>query len=341
MKRWLLLVASWGVACASVLGIRPQPDAPFPHRAHVIQGVPCSTCHPTASEAKSTSPVVFPSAATCVRCHVTPHDPRECSDCHGQASTRHRVELARTYLRFDHVQHARDGTCVRCHDAIREADAELLPRMGTCLSCHAHDDDFEVRDCDRCHVDLHAETVRPSTHVVHGQDFTQQHGAQASASADLCKTCHTERDCASCHGVSVPALPWRLALETERAGLHRAGFVARHATEARLDPGACASCHSNESCQSCHVDRGVAAGGARAVASPHPADWVRGGSNRHGIEARRDPMACASCHGGAGEALCVGCHRVGGVGGSVHPPGFVSNLDRLRDRPCIACHLSR
>ena len=73
--------------------------------------------------------------------------------------------------------------------------------------------------------------------------------------------------------------------------------------------------------------------------SPHPPGWVgtRGSDNRHGLEARANPVSCASCHGGAGEALCVGCHRVGGPGGNPHPVGFSSHKP-LSDLPCRLCH---
>lgn len=47
---------------------------------------------------------------------------------------------------------------------------------------------------------------------------------------------------------------------------------------------------------------------------------------------------CASCHGGAGEMLCVGCHRVGGPGGNPHAPGFSSQMRPAVDRPCVLCH---
>jgi hypothetical protein len=65
---------------------------------------------------------------------------------------------------------------------------------------------------------------------------------------------------------------------------------------------------------------------------------VRARGGEHGRAARMDPGACATCHGGAGEALCVGCHRVGGPGGNPHGAGFSSALDARRDQPCRQCH---
>jgi hypothetical protein len=140
--------------------------------------------------------------------------------------------------------------------------------------------------------------------------------------------------------MNVPALPVTLRFdEPRRADLHGTGFLARHSLEARIDPGLCTSCHADErSCRDCHAREHLLQV-TNTSASPHPADWVgtRGSENRHGREARRNPMTCASCHGGGGETLCVGCHRVGGAGGNPHPSHFNSNRS-LDDMPCRMCH---
>jgi hypothetical protein len=184
---------------------------------------------------------------------------------------------------------------------------------------------------------MEAERVRPESHLVHGQSFLQAHGVEAAAARDLCASCHAESMCAGCHGQGVPALPSQLRFDRPHtADMHAAGFFARHDLQARADPALCVSCHSESSCRGCHRDEGLLEASATRAA-PHPAGWLdaRGGS--HGREARRDPMSCASCHGGAGEALCVGCHRVGGPGGNLHPPGFASGKP-VRELPCRLCH---
>jgi predicted CXXCH cytochrome family protein len=341
-RPFFVLVLSIALAaCAGVLGTRKQPSRPFEHRAHVNKGVNCLTCHAGVGTDADTG-VHFPSTADCVRCHTKPHDERTCSLCHGESHVRAEAELARRHLRFSHRTHmpSSRGECVRCHMEVGlERPAVLRPKMATCFGCHQHEKQWTLRDCDGCHVELAAENTLPVSHLVHEGDWLREHGVRAASARDLCSSCHSERSCASCHGVTVPALPWRLAFDRARlSGLHRAGFRSHHAEEARGQPGLCTTCHTERSCIDCHATSGVAPGmGAR---NPHPPGWLttaRGGG-QHGMAARLDPVSCAGCHGGAGEQLCIGCHRVGGPGGNPHGRGFSSNRDKLRDLPCRLCH---
>jgi hypothetical protein len=343
--RAILLVLSLALAaCAGVLGIRPKETSRhFEHRAHVLKGVACVQCHAGITAAGDDDPLHLPPSTTCLRCHEKPHDARECAGCHGVAHTRARAELARKHLRFAHKTHQgpSSGQCVRCHGQIGTGDVDAMrPLMGACLSCHAHEDQFAMRACDACHRDLPAERIRPESHVVHEGDFVREHGVRAASARDLCATCHADRFCSGCHGATVPALPARLAFDDPKlSGLHRAGFRSRHAMEARAEPGLCMTCHFEDSCRACHEREHVAArSGARG--SPHPRGWLAAtrGGGEHGTAARVDPASCAGCHGGAGEQLCVSCHRVGGAGGNPHGPGFSSTKDKLRDVPCRACH---
>lgn len=330
-------------ACAGVLGLKGSSQThPFEHRAHVLKGVSCVSCHAGISTTGDADPLHFPTKKDCVGCHTKPHDEHDCTSCHGEPHVREGAELARQHLRFEHRKHmARvKGDCVRCHSEVAvERTAALRPTMATCFTCHEHQDQWQVRNCDGCHVDLTAENTLPSSHLVHDGDWIHEHGLKAASSRDLCSSCHTERSCAACHGVNVPALPAKLAFDDVKlSGLHRAGFKSRHAEEARAQPGLCSSCHSESSCIQCHAASHVSPGGG--TRSPHPPSWLsasRGGGD-HGVQARIDPMACASCHGGAGEQLCVGCHKVGGAGGNPHGRGFNSTKDKLHDVPCRSCH---
>ena len=340
-RRWALaaLAALTLAACAGVLGLRRGGAPSFPHRAHVTAGVSCVTCHAGVADAGDDDPLHLPDDASCVGCHAQPHDARSCLGCHADRFAAGAARDARAHLTFAHRDHqaASSGNCMRCHQGVAEGDARLRPAMATCWGCHEHDRAREVRDCRACHVDLAEEGTPPPSHLIHDGDFIRDHGGPAAAAADLCSTCHGERFCAQCHGVTAPTIPARRSFADPLApSVHRAGFRSRHADEAHAAPGACSSCHQPERCAECHLAEGVA---GRGRASPHPPRWVglTAGENEHGRAARRDPAACASCHGGAGEALCVGCHRVGGVGGNPHPPGWRSSLP-LGAQPCRLCH---
>lgn len=338
----LLLSAFALAACAGILGIRKSPGRPFEHRAHVVKGIACVKCHARVARSDANTALDLPSDASCRTCHAQPHDMRACGTCHGRDEDRHGAAQAKQHLTFSHAQHTAvaSGNCTRCHDGVLLGDGPLRPAMATCLGCHQHSEQWAARSCTPCHKNLEGEHARPQSHVVHGDDFMQHHGAAAAAARDLCASCHSESTCAACHGVAVPALPstWHFD-EPRRPDMHAAGFVARHSLEARIDPALCTTCHRDQSgCQDCHRARGLLSVTA-SRGNPHPPDWVSsdGTGSRHGVEARRNPVSCASCHGGAGESLCVGCHRVGGPGGNPHPPGFQSTK-RESELPCRLCH---
>ena len=341
----LLLFAMLMAACAQVLGIRPPEKKPFSHHEHTAKaGIGCLKCHAGILQATDTGPAASPDdATTCVSCHTKPHDPRECSGCHGLDYVRDEAQMDLDHLKFSHATHSPrlKDNCAYCHRGVETDSDHVRPTMALCLSCHEHQEDFAAaRTCDRCHKDIRAEEVRPASHVAHDGDWLREHGNRAYSARDLCATCHAEKFCAGCHGLTTPALPEKLAFDdTMRAGVHRAGFVSRHSLEARTQPGLCTTCHNTgEFCESCHAEERS----RRRVGGEEPAPGRVGRPSRR-VER---PRACGVGrpvglrrvpHRRRGE-LCIGCHRVGAMGGSPHRPGWTSKMRPTIDQPCRSCH---
>lgn len=334
MKRAALLLAL--AACAGVLGLSKSGPQPFPHRKHVVAGVTCTKCHVSIEKDDGRS-LHIPDDDSCKSCHANPHDTRSCLGCHAEANALAQLVEAREHLIFDHGKHLKEtrGNCMRCHVGIAEGDRNLRPPMATCFKCHDQSAASNASQCGACHKNLEVEGTLPQSHLAHDAGWIREHGIQAASSGEACASCHKESFCASCHGQTVPALPSAVRFaDPFTPSVHRANFVARHSLEAKSEPGACSTCHQPDRCIACHADRGVASNPQR---SPHPAGWVGIGNNLHGREARRDPASCASCHDGAGQQLCIDCHKVGGIGGNPHPPAFSSKLP-LSAMPCRLCH---
>ncbi len=341
----LALLVLFASACAGVLGIRPPGRRPFEHQAHVSKGIQCTKCHSGISTAGDSGGLHIPDAQSCTDgCHEKVHDTNDCTKCHGLAETRIAALAARENLHFDHAIHLTrtKGQCVKCHVDAQTSDSHLRPPMGACFGCHVHAEEMIDRKCYGCHVDMEQEKLRPQEQWVHGPDFMKEHAVRAATTSEVCASCHSDRWCAGCHaGRVAPGTPAQLAFDDPfTPSVHRAGFLSRHSDEARGQPGLCTNCHDTQTCGDCHNKSGIGAGATGGAKSPHPRTWLGlpGQPNDHGREAWRDPTVCAACHGGAGEKLCVGCHRVGGLGGSPHPPGYTSHGDRRTDVACRQCH---
>jgi hypothetical protein len=340
----LLLIGAvtLSAGCSEILGFKPKGRQPFPHRVHVLKGFECVKCHVGITTATREGPLHIPGTQTCTSagCHQKPHDTNECSNCHGLPGARAGALAARENLKFEHKSHMprAKGNCMRCHTDIDKGADMIRPKMANCETCHNHTEQIVTGKCDPCHIDLQKEGVKPDDHLIHAGNFLREHGVRAAADRQICSSCHAEKFCVSCHGRTVPALPERLQFDNPtKAGVHRAGFKSRHSDEARADPGLCTTCHTTQVCTTCHSEERIAAksGGK----SPHPRGWLGtpGQPNDHGRAAWREPELCAACHSGAGEQLCVGCHKVGGIGGNPHTPGFKSRKSKA-DRPCRQCH---
>jgi hypothetical protein len=283
----------------------------------------------------------LPTETECRTCHHEPERDR-CDRCHTDPSH------ARTYadrtddIHFDHAVHrdATEGRCVSCHGrathSVRTFEP-VRPAMETCTNgCHR--EDMQALRCTGCHADLHRYRIDDVALIRHPPGFLRRHGTTARVDSSLCTQCHEPTFCEDCHQ-SAPGAPLEAWMPSQayRDFVHRGDFLARHGTEADMERGTCARCHGTDFCDGCHRQSGV--GGSVSSTSPHPPGWLDPLSAfGHASAARRDLLSCVSCHEADAERTCVPCHRVGGVAGNPHPPGFGGGMDPTRLGVCRACH---
>ena len=362
------------LALAFVSALSARQDPPFPHERHAGLFPVCTGCHQGMDDA--TAPVAFP-------------EPSQCAGCHDgvdlvRVSWNGRVAQP-SNLRFDHGEHAEELTragdpipeCTTCHTdpAGTRMSVDGGPQLETCWGCHAHERDEHFTsgpeaECAVCHVPMATSGFSlerlvslepPADHDV--PDFVGGvHGEMAAADATRCATCHVQDRCASCHVnvaldpiPSVPAAPESMVLpewesEYPKPATHESGsFKTGHAPEGG-DSSACSTCHTQDSCMSCHLQPIPDA----IVALPARADVVAPGvefeveppethgspffvSAMHMNLAAVDQGSCANCHT---EPFCVACHE-GPSDGGYHPASFVSRHQADawgRSQECATCH---
>ncbi len=337
---WLLLAA----ACATLAArgaLSSQDVIRMPHQKHRAAEVDCEVCHARAiSSIGLDEGRLLPTEQTCLKCHGDWKLAGRCDACHLTAELRSWPSKERR-VRFSHRGHLPrvDGECSGCHLELPEpgSPAKASAPMGTCLSCHEHQTEYDQGRCSACHVDLTRLPLRPLAYFSHQGDYLREHRRVARTSTQTCAQCHEPSFCSDCHARTA-ATPVELKLP-ERVDLqmiHRNGYLARHAIESRADPSLCLRCHGPSFCERCHRERSVSPS-ADSPRDPHPAGWA----SQHGAAARRDIVACAACHDQGAASVCVSCHRVGGPGGSPHPPSFLRGHTRAdigKQRMCASCH---
>jgi hypothetical protein len=333
-----MFLAGLAAACSD------HSTARFPHALHLagiacgISGKPacltCTSCHSPLARGAAPS---LPPVSRCASCH------------HGDPS-RLRAEVSAPIehpygsIAFDHDRHLAlkgvEGQCVSCHAGVVEAGGPRLPPMSKCLGCHEHEEQWNRGQCAPCHALAEVRRVLPQTFLRHEGDFMQHHGTDAVQQKQLCQACHAQADCEGCHDASQDLSVERRQPEAvQKNFVHRGDFMTTHAIEAQSQPARCLRCHTTDTCDSCHLARGVSAGLVQGR-NPHPPGWVgnnAGARSFHGAAARRDILLCASCHDQGPATNCIRCHKVGAYGGNPHPGGWKSTRSES-SQMCRYCH---
>ena len=353
--RSFLMAALAATAFTACKNARPVPRetaqtpraTSFPHSKH--DSLDCTDCHGDMPKATKLGQVPLPTAAKCEECHDS-----KAADVPGQAVRNLKPREATTYqITFNHADHLtrlkdQKNACETCHKNRPEPGParDWTPPMQVCTGCHYHSEEVAAAKCQPCHVSLRRFPLKPIESLAgfsHQGDFTREHRNIAKNSAETCAQCHDQTFCANCHAnATLPFRPEiRFPERVEANFIHRSDFISRHMIEQAADPASCRKCHGSYFCESCHQQQGVATRSLTNpnVRDPHPAGWTA--RDAHGRAARQDIVSCAGCHDQGPAAICVQCHRSGGIGGNPHPPGFTSQhkLTEVRTTAmCRVCH---
>lgn len=351
LARYAWLAIAPVLAAGALVAAPGRVQEGFPHDKHANLFPLCTTCHAGAVEPGEP---IWPAPAACGSCHdgvvqqpVTweprpgprPGNRRFTHEQHDRAVTAH-----------DLLDSAAIRNCTTCHTQ------PAAPRMHVenavvqrCLDCHGLIQphvDVPARECAKCHVPL---TEAPLLTTASIQQFPEPashdapdfifagHGRLAREPGSMperpgvaasCATCHTRNLCITCH-VNAAESPVISALGLDdRSPVfatvlpvppshHAPDFLRTHGRQAERGTATCATCHTRESCMTCHVAplRAVAvlpasapdrAPGAQLTRHAPPSHELADFRERHGREANARPATCATCHT---RSMCLECHR--------------------------------
>ncbi len=347
MKRWmfiLFLLAFSAVSCNKVLS-SGKDRLIFSHKLHVTDmGVGCLTCHAGIPATTTVAGSYIPKMDVCFQCHGDAQN--KCTMCHTNPEKAVPFPIEKHDIVFNHEAHLPrvKNDCTYCHTRIpfeTKPTPGNLPTMQVCLSCHQKD--YDTLNCSKCHTSLSSLPIQRLSRFTHNAGFKHNHGMLARTDLQSCEQCHQLSFCNNCHNTNAKILPAiRYPEAPQQPLIHRGDWLAVHSIDAQQDPMSCYRCHTASNCRECHIRNGVAADTSSSAASPHPSgpDFLFNTASPqfHGRLARQNINTCAACHSGGADAICIQCHKVGGIGGNPHPADFRSSLNMHKDKVCVACH---
>jgi len=272
----------------------PTPNLKFSHQAHAARGATCERCHGDLRGVDLATRAHLPRMSTCLECHDGRTAPATCGTCHPtQPGGR---------LRTDFLE----GRLMPSGTLLGDAH-DLAFRTG-----HARVAQAAPESCDTCHarafcITCHAGVQKPLD--FHAGDYVRRHAGDARRASTDCQSCHRlQTFCTGCHsrtGVGddprTSAFPRRSEVPGGRR-FHPEGVWttmepgqrnrAHHAFEAERNLVACASCHREEFCISCHAQE----------VNPHPPGWAT--SARCRSLRARNGRTCLRCHIGSEGTAC-------------------------------------
>lgn len=255
----------------------------------------------------------------------------KCNPCHTNLELWQNDKL----VNFKHRVHfKRQITCSKCHDSWPHQVGQVKkPKMTACIKCHrlshgnqgrlvaAENSSYPPEYCNLCHPP--SMNLKPAFHTA--EFIGGGHKDWAKKDRGLCRGCHIQSFCDSCHQTEIPHPEgWRTAHGREVASVESTQGENLFCFKCHLLEGPKVAYKKAPSCGKCH----------RAVVYPHKQPWAP----VHGKIAKTEGKAvCYTCH--QSYQFCQGCH------GSVkvpHPQNWIGQhravLQNENVEVCLRCH---
>jgi hypothetical protein len=272
----------------------PEPHLKFNHKAHLQQGIGCERCHGSMKDVDlATRENSLPIMATCIDCHDGKQASSQCKTCHiSEPDGRIDTDLPTGKLvpAGWYFMDAHDDDWLNSHRAVASLGE------GNCETCHTQ------KEC----LDCHNGVKKPLK--VHPNNWVLQHSNAGRKNDPDCTSCHRSQTfCVDCHqstGVSNEVA----TRQGPRMKFHPDGWVEgdvdgdvkmkvrgpnHHGFQAERNIRACASCHLETTCISCHATLDVG-GRFSKPPTPHPPGFVSSGDC---VRVRnKNERVCYKCH---------------------------------------------
>lgn len=272
----------------------PAPNLHFSHARHVGADLACTDCHAQVPDRALATPNDFPTMDRCIDCHQARGVSTRCASCHLSDGPRLQTRFGKASLKpvRSHLFALHDAGFLRAHGAAAHQDRAY------CENCHSES------DCQSCHDGIGRDTR------YHPGDWLGMHALRSKKDDVRCQSCHRHQSfCLNCHvqsgvastGPTTGGLTRRTIRQDaggQVTGPHPVGpeWIRRgsrnfHGFLAQRNIRACASCHQEQFCISCHASN--FGGGRRIGGNPHGPDAARLRGSR---AARQNARACLKCH---------------------------------------------
>jgi hypothetical protein len=255
----------------------------------------------------------------------------KCNPCHTNLELWQNDKL----VNFKHRVHfQRQITCSKCHDSWPHAPNRLKkPKMSACVKCHrlshgsqgrlvaAENNSYPPQYCNLCHPTTM--NLKPNFHTA--EFIGGGHKDWAKKDRGLCRGCHTQTFCDSCHQTQIPHPEgWRTAHGAEVASVETTQGENLFCFKCHQPQGPTVAYKKAPSCAKCH----------KAVVYPHKQPWAP----VHGKIAKTEGRGvCYTCH--QSYQFCQGCHGTVKV---PHPQNWIGQhravLQNENVEVCLRCH---